>query len=420
MSLPSQMSLGQNRRSHMYRRRRTRRRPVLYTFCAITMGSLLIWWILPSEKDASSPEPAQSLGQLPTETNGRDNASPPRSSPNPQTSPIIDPTLNLGRAAAGDGGQTDLYMGRGNPSSPRFKPTPENTQTTSSGINDQSITAAANPSPRITTPTRTRQVSSASPRARRMIQSGMEFLSSNRLVEAREVLSAVLRDSSLSVRERQEIQALLSRLSDSMVYGPDVAEGDYFAMSYDIQGGDVLSKIVKRFALQVDWRFIQRINNIAVPSRIRAGQRIKLITGPFHAVIHKNTYQLDLYLGDDDNRVFVKSYPVGLGANNATPIGMFRIRSHSKLINPEWRDRRTGRTYSADDPANPIGERWLGLQGLDEATRDLIGYGIHGTIAPESIGKQASMGCIRMRAKDVEVIYEVLVELVSTVEIRND
>lgn len=205
-----------------------------------------------------------------------------------------------------------------------------------------------------------------------------------------------------------------------MVYSPEVAEGDYFAMSYVIQGGDVLSTIVKRFALQIDWRFIQRINNIANPSRIRAGQRIKLITGPFHAVIHKNSYQLDLYMGDEDNRVFVKSYPVGLGASNSTPIGMFRIRSHSKLINPEWPDPYTGRIYSADDPANPIGERWLGLQGLDEATRDLVGYGIHGTIAPDSIGKQASMGCIRMRAKDVEVIYEVLVESVSTVEIRND
>ena len=137
-------------------------------------------------------------------------------------------------------------------------------------------------------------------------------------------------------------------------------------------------------------------------------------------MIHKKTYQLDLYLGDEDNRVFVKSYPVGLGASNSTPVGMFRIRSNSKLINPEWPDPRTGRIYSPDDPANPIGERWLGLQGLDEATRDLMGYGIHGTIAPETIGTQASMGCIRMRTKDIEVIYEVLVESVSTVEIRND
>lgn len=424
MSLPSQTLLGQNRRSHMYRRRRTRRRPVLYTFCAIAIGSLLIWGILPSEKDASSPEPVQSLGQLSLDTNGPDNASSPLSSSTPRRSPIIDPTSSLVQeypgSTANDRTQSELIMGLGDPTNPSVNTSLENTHAASPGINEPTNTPTATPSPRSTTPTQTRQVSSASPRARRLIQLGMEFLSSNRLVEAREVLSAVLRDSSLSARERQEIQVSLSRLSDSMVYSPDVTEGDYFAMSYDIQGGDVLSKIVKRFALQVDWRFIQRINNIAVPSRIRAGQRIKLITGPFHAVIHKNTYQLDLYLGDEDNRVFVKSYPVGLGTANSTPVGMFRIRSHSKLINPQWPDPRTGRIYSADDPTNPIGERWLGLQGMDEATRDLMGYGIHGTIDPDSIGKQTSMGCIRMRARDVEVIYEVLMESVSTVEIRND
>lgn len=424
MSLPSQMSLGQNRRSHMYRRRRRRRRPVLYTFCSIALGSLLIWWILPSGGDASGPEPAQSLGQIPLEMNGPDEGFPSSSSSNSPTTLIIDPTANLEQkhpsTAANYGQPPELIMGLGDPRNPGIKTSLENTKATSPKIAERAKTSTTTPPARSIGQTPTRQFSSASPRARRLIQSGMELLSSNRLVEARDVLSTVLRDSSLSPTQRKEIKASLSQLSDRMVYSPEVMEGDYFAMSYVLQGGDVLSTIVKRFALQVDWRFIQRINNIAKPSRIRAGQRIKLITGPFHAVIHKNSYQLDLYLGDEDNRVFVKSYPVGLGVFNSTPIGMFRIRSHSKLINPEWSDPRTGRTYSADDPANPIGERWLGLQGLDEATRDLMGYGIHGTIAPETIGKQASMGCIRMRSQDVEVIYEVLVESVSTVEIRND
>lgn len=424
MSLPSQMSLGQNRRSHMYRRRRSRRRPVLYTFCAIALGSLFIWWILPTDGDASGPEPAQSLGQIPLETNGQDEGFPSLTSSKSQTMPIIDPTANLDQkhlsTAANDGKQPELIMGLGDPRNPGVNTSLETPRMTSPDITKRAKTSTTTPPARSIGQTPTRQFSSASPRARRLIQSGLELLSSNRLVEARDVLSAVLQDSSLSPTNRKEIKASLSRLSDQMVYSPEVTEGDYFAMSYVLQGGDVLSKIVKRFALQVDWRFIQRINNIAKPNRIRAGQRIKLITGPFHAVIHKNSYILDLYMGDEDYRVFVKEYPVGLGVFNSTPIGMFRIRSHSKLINPEWPDPRSGRTYSADDPANPIGERWLGLQGLDEATRDLMGYGIHGTIAPDSIGKQSSMGCIRMRSQDVEVIYEVLVESVSTVEIRND
>ena len=56
---------------------------------------------------------------------------------------------------------------------------------------------------------------------------------------------------------------------------------------------------------------------------------------------------------------------------------------------------------SGDDPANPLGERWI---DLGES------YGIHGTIDPDTIGKAASRGCIRMRAKDVIEVYDFLVK----------
>jgi hypothetical protein len=46
---------------------------------------------------------------------------------------------------------------------------------------------------------------------------------------------------------------------------------------------------------------------------------------------------------------------------------------------------------------NPLGPRWIGL--------DVKGFGIHGTNRPESIGKNASHGCIRMRNSDVEDLF---------------
>ncbi|MEE8046600.1 MAG: L,D-transpeptidase, partial [Dehalococcoidia bacterium] len=57
-------------------------------------------------------------------------------------------------------------------------------------------------------------------------------------------------------------------------------------------------------------------------------------------------------------------------------------------------------------------------QGVEAHNRDFSGYGIHGTIDPDSIGRQSSMGCIRMRPEHVEIVYEVLVEEASTIEIR--
>jgi hypothetical protein len=44
------------------------------------------------------------------------------------------------------------------------------------------------------------------------------------------------------------------------------------------------------------------------------------------------------------------------------------------------------------------------------------GYGIHGTNEPNSIGKAASHGCIRMAKADVEEIFD-LVEVGDTVEL---
>jgi hypothetical protein len=47
------------------------------------------------------------------------------------------------------------------------------------------------------------------------------------------------------------------------------------------------------------------------------------------------------------------------------------------------------------------------------------GYGIHGTNMPNSIGRAASHGCIRMRNQDVEELFE-LVQVGDPVELVTD
>ena len=49
---------------------------------------------------------------------------------------------------------------------------------------------------------------------------------------------------------------------------------------------------------------------------------------------------------------------------------------------------------------NPLGTRWLGLSAK--------GYGIHGTNVPGSIGHAASHGCIRMRQRDLEELFDLV------------
>ena len=107
---------------------------------------------------------------------------------------------------------------------------------------------------------------------------------------------------------------------------------------------------------------------------------------------------------------------MGLGEGSGTPIGTFVIKKASKLVNPPWTNPRTGERFAADDPKNPIGEFWLGWQGLGDSAA-YTGFGLHGTIDPTSIGQSKSMGCVRMGAEDIALIYEMLVEQVSVVRV---
>jgi len=92
----------------------------------------------------------------------------------------------------------------------------------------------------------------------------------------------------------------------------------------------------------------------------------------------------------------VKVYPVAVGKlSTPSPTGTFHIATH--VVNPSyWHDRKMVRP----GPGNPVGTRWMSL--------GYKGYGLHGTNQPESIGHAASHGCIRMRNRDVEELFELV------------
>ena len=67
---------------------------------------------------------------------------------------------------------------------------------------------------------------------------------------------------------------------------------------------------------------------------------------------------------------------------------------------PTYYSPRGEGVIPADDPKNPLGGYWIGLTGTDGQAVGKESYGIHGTNDPDSIGKQSSMGCIRMPNDD--------------------
>ena len=96
--------------------------------------------------------------------------------------------------------------------------------------------------------------------------------------------------------------------------------------------------------------------------------------------------------GDRIVRVFETA--VGAPAS-PSPVGVFTIAN--SIADPTWYGK--GKVVPPGK-GNPLGTRWLGLS--------LKGYGIHGTNVPSSIGHNASHGCIRMRNRDVEALFQMV------------
>lgn len=230
-------------------------------------------------------------------------------------------------------------------------------------------------------------------------------------IEARHALNALLRRD-LPDRDAVAVRALLTRIADDTIFSRRRLNNDPLVAFYRIEPGDALARIGPRF--DVPYEIIMKVNDIRDATKIRADQEIKVPRGPFHARIDKSEFRLDIYLQD----LYVRSYRVGLGADQGTPTGAWRVKE--RLPNPTYYPPASApdkRVIPADDPSNPLGEHWIGLEGTEGDAVGRTGFGIHGTIEPESIGKAVSLGCVRMHNEDVEFLYSLLQPGRSTITV---
>ncbi|MCG8408696.1 MAG: L,D-transpeptidase family protein [Phycisphaerales bacterium] len=242
-----------------------------------------------------------------------------------------------------------------------------------------------------------------------VLSSARAALDQGDLVVARSEFTKAL-DGELPQADADSIRDELAGLAEAMLFSRASNVDDPLTNTHVVQSGESLYVLAKRH--KITQKLLASINQITNPNRIRSGSRLKTIQGPFNAVVWKSQHRMDIYLGD----TYVRSFRVGLGTDGSTPSGHWIVKT--KLENPDWIDPNTGRHYLANDPNNPIGERWVGLKCIDGECLGREGFGIHGTIEPESIGADMSMGCVRLAQGDVELVYDLLVRQHSRVEVR--
>jgi len=239
------------------------------------------------------------------------------------------------------------------------------------------------------------------------------------LVGARELINAALLSGQLGESDSDAAREMITEMSQKLVFSGKHFDGDSLTDKYQIMSGDRLSRIADRHG--TTWELLCKINDLSDPKRIRAGQWIKVVNGPFFAVVTKSKLRLDVYLGNagGPGSTFVMRLPVGLGKDNSTPTGMWIVQQGNKVHPATYYSPRGEGVIAADDPRNPLGGYWMGITGLDGQAVGKSSYGIHGTIDPDSIGKQASLGCIRLRHDDIAFLYDVLVEGKSKVMVKD-
>jgi len=412
--------------------------------CGVVWG---VWKFMPKEPAATpTVTPAETTSAKPAGGAPADTAkgvAPKKADPAPSTSsaakppaPNISPPINSTKAA----GSLGEALTQGTPNSPTSTNpgTPANSATTPSTIPapdtgkptpvdvtrpdfkpgpvtpagaDGRPTPAAAPTPGPLTPTTSTQG------VRSLVEAGDRALAANKLVEARTQYSKALLSTETAKGDQDLLRQKLTTINDELVFSAKVTPGDALTEMYSVASGDALEKIRKRRELTTEWMLIQRINKMPEADSLKIGQKLKLVRGPFHAVVYKGDFRLDVFAGSPDemeNWVYIRSFKVGLGEGNGTPVGTFVIKS--KMQNPDWRNPRTGDKFERNDPKNPIGEYWLGWQGLGDSA-PVTGYGLHGTIDPASVGQAKSMGCVRLLDDDIKLVYELLAIKISMVKV---
>lgn len=214
-----------------------------------------------------------------------------------------------------------------------------------------------------------------------------DLIAIDQLIQQGKIIDAHKRLSKIYWKQPQLYPVIKSRIEETarMIY---FSPQPHFMTPHEIEPGDQLRKVSKQY--QIPWEYLSKLNRID-PRKIRPGQKLKVIKGPFSVFVDLSDFTLTVHA----HGYFVKRYAIGTGKDHSTPTGKFLVKD--KLVDPTYYGPEG--VIANDDPTNPLGERWIDIGDS---------YGIHGTINPASIGKAESKGCLRMHNQDVAEVYDML------------
>ncbi len=115
-------------------------------------------------------------------------------------------------------------------------------------------------------------------------------LARQELARAHLLLSQWYGDESLTPTEAQKVESLLSQLAGTVVYSTE----HRLEPPYTVRPGDRLDTIARQYG--VPWQLLAKINGIRTVDGVQPGQQLKVVRGPFSAVVELRRGVLTLTL----------------------------------------------------------------------------------------------------------------------------
>ncbi len=199
-------------------------------------------------------------------------------------------------------------------------------------------------------------------------------LEQGKLAEVHQTLSLWYDNPELSPEESRLLTDLLDQIAGTVVYSRE----HLLERPYVVKSGDTLQRIARAYG--VPSQLLAKINGIRDAENLEPGRELKVVRGPFDAVIDLERHELTLKLGG----LYAGRFAVGIGRNQLDLEGIYFVQD--KIV-------------QSDDFGNPLGRYWIKLD-------DRIG--IHGTNDPRNVGRDDGPGTICLKEQDIEDVHDIL------------
>jgi LysM repeat protein len=246
-------------------------------------------------------------------------------------------------------------------------------------------TAAAPAAPSTVTPATNMAASSSTPPGATMIPSAAApatappdgattapfdkvqlLLGQNKPAAALELLSGSFDNPQLSADDDRRVMELLDQLAGTVIYSNE----HLLEAPHVVQPGERIDQIAARY--QISWELLAKINGLPDPWNVAPGTKLKVVQGPFDALVDKGRRRLSLFL----EGMYAGSFAVGFGRDRPPSDGLFAV---------------------ANKTPSP-------LRVLDLGN----GMAIHTQNDALSLQTDDAPGCIRLSPRDAEDVYDLL------------